>query len=88
MSLGGLFTEHPASVGESYLQHLRCASGFALRMWIGGAACFVHALFPFLFTHTGSDCITQLNERMVRNRRSAFGRAPPASPTVSLERRG
>jgi hypothetical protein len=90
MSLGGLFTEHPASVGESYLQHLRTAFGFALRMWIGGAACFVHALFPFLCMRTGSDCIAELNERMVRNRRRALGRIPleSHSQTVSLERRG
>ena len=88
MSLGGLFTQHPASVGESYLEHLRAAMGFALRMWIGGAACLVHAVFPFLCMRTGSNCIADLNERMVRNRR----RVPPplatAARTASLGRRG
>jgi len=88
MSVGKLFTDHPASVGETYLGHLRSALGFALRMWVGGAACFVHALFPFICTRTGSDCIAELNERMVRNRRRAFTRIPLESHTVSLERRG
>jgi hypothetical protein len=89
MSLGGPFTDHPASVGETYLEHLRVALGFAIRMWIGGAACLVHALFPFLCTRTGSDCIAELNERMVHSRRRAVARIPPHSTrTVSLERRG
>lgn len=87
MSLGGLFTEHPASVGETYGGHLRSALGFAVRMWLGGAACLLHAVFPFLCTHTGSDCIAELHERMLRNRRR-FARLPQHSSTVSVERRG
>ncbi len=64
-----LFTDHPASVGESYGEHLRTASGFAGRMVLGGCACLVHALLPFLFVRTGSRCISELHERMLVNRR-------------------
>jgi hypothetical protein len=71
------FTEHPASVGESYLDHLRHASGFALSMITGGLACLVHAILPFLFTHTGSDTIASLNVRMITHRRR--GGAPLAA---------
>jgi len=68
MGLRRLFTEHPASVGETYLQHLCAATGFATRMMFGGIACFLHALFPFAFRRTGSECIEQLHDRMVLNR--------------------
>jgi hypothetical protein len=63
------FTAHPASVGESYLQHLRHAAGFAGSMIKGGLAVLVHAVMPFMFVKTGSGVIADLNTRMVTNRR-------------------
>jgi hypothetical protein len=63
-----LFTQHPASVGETYLQHLRSASTFAIRMLAGGLACMVHAFLPFIFERTASNCIHQLHQRMVVHR--------------------
>jgi hypothetical protein len=80
MGIRRLFTEHPASVGETYLQHLCSASGFAFRMLIGAVACFLHALLPFAFQHTGSDCIETLHERMIVKRRRVV-RAVPAHVT-------
>lgn len=64
------FTEHPAAVGETYLAHLRTAAGFGFQMVFAGVACLVHALLPFLFVRTGSDCIGRLHERMQARRRS------------------
>lgn len=64
-----LFTAHPASVGESYLQHLGVAVSFGLRMLAGGLACLVHGLFPFLFVTTGSSTVRHLHRRMVTHRR-------------------
>ena len=78
MSLDRLFTEHPASVGETYGEHLRAASGFAALMVFGGIACFVHALFPFLCVRTGSRCIAQLHDRMVVNRMTRRAPLPEA----------
>ena len=63
-----LFTEHPASVGETYGEHLTMAAGFSLRMVLGAVACLVHALLPFLFVKTGSAIITDLHGRMVTHR--------------------
>jgi len=60
------FTEHPASVGESYGRHLRRATIFGVRMVLAGMACLVHALLPFLFVHTGSRAVAELNESMSR----------------------
>jgi hypothetical protein len=63
------FTEHPAAAGETYLAHLRTAAGFGFQMVVAGLACLVHALLPFLFVRTGSDCIGRLHERMHARRR-------------------
>ena len=62
------FIEHPASVGETYGQHLAHASGFGLRMILGGIACMIHGLLPFLFVKTGSRQIESLHGRMVVSR--------------------
>ncbi len=62
------FTEHPASVGETYWQHLRSAAGFAGGMLIGAPACLIHTLLPFVFVRTGSSIIEDLHRRMVLQR--------------------
>lgn len=67
-----LFTEHPAAVNETYLQHLRNAAGFAFAMFAGGSCCLIHALVPGLFATRGSDTIGALHERMIVNRRMRF----------------
>ena len=60
--------DHLQEVGETYPQHFANATNFALTMLAGGMACLIHALLPFLFTHTGSDCIRRLHREMVENR--------------------
>ena len=66
--LSTLFQEHPASVGETYWEHLIQATVFGLRMVLGGLACVLHGLFPFLFVKTGSQQIQTLHGRMITNR--------------------
>lgn len=61
-----LFSEHPASVDETYGEHLRQAWRFGIRMILAGAACLVHGLCPFLFTTTASHAIGELSARMRR----------------------
>lgn len=63
------FTQHPASMGESYAEHLKTASGFGFTMMATGFACLIHGLVPSLFERTGSNAIMRLHERMVANRR-------------------
>jgi hypothetical protein len=46
------------------------AACFGVRMMAAGVACLVHAVLPFLFVHTGSRTIGELNERMITGRRS------------------
>jgi putative acetyltransferase len=78
------FTAHPASVGENYFQHLGRAAGFAINMIGGGLGCLVHALLPFLFVHTGSSVIADLNSRMITNRRRQS--TPPSTAQTSAKR--
>lgn len=73
------FTEHPASVGESYFGHLLQATGFGLRMILAGLACVLHGLFPFLCVTTGSDAMTALHREMAARRARACGSAGDAS---------
>jgi hypothetical protein len=40
-------------------------------MILGGLACLVHGLLPFLFVRTGSATISALHTRMVTHRRQA-----------------
>lgn len=64
-----VFIEHPASVNESYFQHLASAWRFGFRMIAGGFVCLLHGLLPFAFCFKASDTICELHERMVTNRR-------------------
>jgi hypothetical protein len=64
-----LFTDHPATVDETYGQHFLAAAGFGFRMIWGGVVCLVHAVIPGAFATAGSDMICELHERMVTNRR-------------------
>ena len=68
-----LFLEHPRAIGESYLEHQRCALGFGFSLLLAGLACVVHALVPGLFVRTGSDAITRLNDLMIARRSRTAG---------------
>jgi hypothetical protein len=68
MDIGSWFTAHPATVGESYGEHLVMATSFGCRMALAGAACMLHGLLPFLFVRTGSRAIAELNQRMIAGR--------------------
>lgn len=68
MSLKAKFTEHPTTVDETYGEHFVTASGFSLSMLKAAFCCGVHAILPFAFEKTGSECITELYDRMVTNR--------------------
>lgn len=60
-----LFTDHPASVGESYAEHFGVATRFGLTMVTGGIACFAHAVCPALFQRTGSTSVKRLYSEML-----------------------
>lgn len=63
-----LFTNHPRSVGEGYLEHMRVALSFAGALGAATLAALVHAVFPFLCERTASDTIVRLHRRMTLRR--------------------
>jgi hypothetical protein len=73
--LAKLFTDHPASVDETYLGHMAFAGWFASRLLMAAFAALVHALLPFLFETTASRIVRELYQRM-ENRK-------PANPSAS-----
>lgn len=72
------FTDHPASVGETYSEHLKVASSFGFTMILSGVACLIHGLVPSLFVRTGSQAIQRLHDRMVTHRRTKNAAGIPA----------
>jgi hypothetical protein len=73
------FTDHPASVNETYFQHMGSAFGFGASMMAGALACFVHGLFPWLCLTRGSETIRALHRRMVTHR---VAEGPPERTTA------
>ena len=59
-----VFTAHPATVGESYLQHLRFAAGTGLSLLAAGLAAIAHGVVPCLFESTSSTTVLRLAQRM------------------------
>lgn len=59
-----LFTAHPASVDETFLEHLWFALTFSFWLFAAAFAALIHAILPFLFEKTGSRIITKLYNRI------------------------
>jgi len=73
------FTEHPASVGENYFQHMGSSFSFGAKMFLNSFACFAHGIFPFICTSRGSQTITELHDHMIAHRhRDCKNNKPPA----------
>lgn len=59
-----LFTDHPQSVDETYLEHAAFAARFSGWLLLAGLAAAVHAVLPFLFEKTASRITTRLYDRI------------------------
>ena len=75
-TLLGAFTEHPASVGETYTEHMAVALGYGARLLGAGGAAIVHALVPAFFETTASDAIRAMHAEMENRGGPARGTAP------------
>ncbi len=69
-----IFTEHPHSVNETYGQHFCAAFKFGAQMMIGGVACVLHAIFPFIFQQTGSNYLFKIMQEFIARRQTAEDR--------------
>lgn len=66
-----LFTDHPASVGESYTEHFGVASRFGGKMILGGAGAVLHAFVPALCKTSASRTVDGLHSELVAKRNAA-----------------
>ena len=71
MAIRKFFTDHPASVGETYGEHFRVAAGFAGTLAVAAAAAAVHAVVPALCQTTASRRIREMNSRLGVGARAA-----------------
>ena len=58
------FTEHPALVGETYLEHMWCCVRISLHLLCIIFILLIHGIFPFMFERTGSSLLSELHETM------------------------
>ena len=73
-----IFTDHPASVGESYSEHLVFANSFGFKMILGGIACCLHGIFPWMFKCKGSQTVQELHETLQVCRGSTLKERKPS----------
>ena len=71
MDLRHHFTDHPASVGETYGEHFRVAAGFAASLAIAAGAAAIHAVVPSRCEHTASRRISAMHTRITSGARGA-----------------
>lgn len=50
-----LFTKHPESVGETYLQHMLAAIKVSGYLFVSSVFQLIHAVFPFVHPPLGTD---------------------------------
>lgn len=68
-----IFTDHPATVGETYFGHMAFAAWFSSRLAMAAGAAAIHAFLPFVFETTASRIVRELAERT--HSRSNAGRS-------------
>lgn len=59
-----VFFDHPATVEESYFEHMFFAGRFGLTLLAAAGAALVHAFIPVLFEKTASNLIRQMHARI------------------------
>lgn len=69
--LARMFTDHPRSLGMSWMGHGTGAVKIGAKMIGGGFACLIHAAVPGLFTETAGRTVSELHDHMVRRRAGA-----------------
>ncbi|MDE0968208.1 MAG: DUF6356 family protein [Octadecabacter sp.] len=58
------FLAHPATVDETYFQHMKFAGSFAFWLTVAGGAALIHALIPALCETTAGQILRNLVVRM------------------------
>ncbi len=72
MGIRGKFTDHPASVGETYTEHMRVAAGYSGRLLRASMCAAIHAVFPWMHCTTASATIRTMHDEMSEGQRGDF----------------
>ncbi|MCK0121213.1 DUF6356 family protein [Loktanella sp. F6476L] len=59
-----LFTDHPATVNETYFGHMKFAFSFAFWLGVAAFAALLHAIIPALCETTASRILMRLHGRI------------------------
>lgn len=62
--LSRTFIDHPASVEETYFEHLIFAGRFSALLFGAGGAALVHAFIPCLFEKTAGNMIRKMHRQI------------------------
>jgi|TARA_B110000503_G_C6974877_1_gene340718 hypothetical protein len=63
-AFAAVFLDHPASVDETYLQHMRFAFTFAFWLGVAAFAALVHAFIPALCETTAGRILRRLHAKI------------------------
>lgn len=83
MEMRRAFTEHPASVGETYGEHMRVSLGFARTLAVAAGAALVHAVVPSMCTKSASTRIRAMHETISTGARGATHTAEQVHSTAA-----
>jgi hypothetical protein len=68
---GNIFTEHPRSLGMTWVSHGSGAVRIGVELIGAGAACIIHAIVPGWFTETAGRTVIRLHDHMVKRKSGA-----------------
>ena len=66
MQITAKFTDHPASVGQTYFEHFKFAINVSKSLLKAFSACLIHAVYPPLHRNTASATIAELHNRIAQ----------------------
>ncbi|HET6941941.1 MAG TPA: DUF6356 family protein [Sphingomicrobium sp.] len=79
---GNIFTEHPRSLGMTWVSHGAGAVRIGVELIGAGAACIIHAIVPGWFTETAGRTVMRLHDHMVKRKSGA--KNPNAWPDYEI----
>ena len=77
MAIGDIFTRHPASVGQTWVQHGRFALSVSWTLTLAALAAVVHAVVPALCETTASRAVDRVHAQLHGLRDADAGMVEP-----------
>ena len=80
-----LIDEHLRETRETYVQHFVESFIIGCKMIFGGGVAIIHAVLPFVATHTASDICRQITDRMSNRIKDNYVENEDSNHKTSLE---